>query len=614
MRKHLQLRLPKGLVLALILTAVVYIPALGAYYQEDDWGHLLCVTVRNINPWGFGGWFYRPLFLEVFGSLYRLFGLYAPAWHATAICLHLVNVALVYLLIRRLGFNGFAAAAGSLVFGVYPLHPDSVTWLCALSGVMGAFFGLIAAHIAIDRRLPVIARGVLCAAAFAFAVFSKEDAASLILVVPFLPLLAPGKRNRGEMIKWFLSCLLLAAVIWGFQHLEAQCHQSLGNPKAKIDLYIIRRAAMFSLWSMRDVMTLGATSTLWRVALISVVPLILWKRSPSLRPGMVWFFGTTMGIGAVMGSLAPAPRYVYIPSIGIALCFAGLIERLKSREHPPSFDTWILMGSCVLILAGIENDLASWLVIGALIILFWADSQPASRVPSVCMGLTALSVVICLLNFILPMLGCGYIPDWLTTLLPVALTGAMVGVRALRKRELKWSETLLCGCMVLWLCPPYYVWLIGAMLIVEVMRSWLVTPFKLNPNVIRRLSVLREHRAMIIATIVIVPCMIGVFDLNMQKREAGEKIRTAVHEAAPLLKHLPRGSKVAVLDGEHLGSPEPRFHNVVAEVAAGRPDLHLRITWIDPVNGIPKKSRWGDYALVYYPDHEPMLMRSVKLR
>lgn len=568
-----ELRLPKELILALLLTAAAYVPALWAYFQEDDWGHLLRVA-NGHDPWAFGPWFYRPLFLVAFRAMYNAFGLQAPLWHAATISLHLANVALIYWLVRRMGLRSTPAAIGAALFGVYPAGTGAVAWLCACSGVMSAFFGLAAAHIAITRRIPAIVRGVLCASVWMLGVLAKEDAASLVFVLPFLPLFVEGKRTRGEMVRWFVSCAAFAVGLVVFQRLESSCHQIHGNATASISLGMVRRAAMFTAFAMQGALPLTMTSTLWSAVLTAAAPAMVWIRSRDLRLGMLWFFGSAMGIGLAIGCLAPVDRYYYIPNIGVAIFVAALMQRLSAWRIGPGLGRWALIASCLFALSAKPGAWFGWGVAAVLAFWFWVDSTPTSKDRQSCAWMIGASLALRAMEWVFPLVGWGCVPEWGFVLAPVA----MAGILALgRSGRAGWVDMALCGCVVFWLGARCYSVLLSGMLAIEVFRSHFVTSTKLPESVSDALHSLRARRVAVLSALVLATCAWYAFSQNLEWRQDGMRLESMARAGAALMKPLPRGAHLTIVDGAGVGTPEPRAHNVIAELMARRPDLRLEI-------------------------------------
>ena len=65
-------------------------------------------------------------------------------FHAANLVLHLLNVLLVFGLLRRIVKNPWAALGGTLLFALHPVQVESVAWISELRGLLGSFFSLAA--------------------------------------------------------------------------------------------------------------------------------------------------------------------------------------------------------------------------------------------------------------------------------------------------------------------------------------------------------------------------------------------------------------------------------------------------------------------------------------
>ncbi len=143
------------LTLGLVLTFVAYIGTLGFPFVYDDRSQI----VQNpwIQSWRFvpryfthriwawlalpevPGNYYRPLFLLWLRLNYVVFGLNPWGWHLTSILLHLGVTLLVYFLVVRLCGDRVTAALASMIFGVHPVHIESVAWISGATDPLVAF-------------------------------------------------------------------------------------------------------------------------------------------------------------------------------------------------------------------------------------------------------------------------------------------------------------------------------------------------------------------------------------------------------------------------------------------------------------------------------------------
>jgi tetratricopeptide (TPR) repeat protein len=73
----------------------------------------------------------------------QLFGLQPWGHHLTSVLLHAVNTILVFLLLRRLTGAVWRSLLVAAVFGLHPLHVESVAWVAERKDVLSTFFALL---------------------------------------------------------------------------------------------------------------------------------------------------------------------------------------------------------------------------------------------------------------------------------------------------------------------------------------------------------------------------------------------------------------------------------------------------------------------------------------
>ncbi len=128
--------------------------------------------------------YYRPFFTAWFRINDVLFGANPAGWHLSNVAAHVGVTALVYALVRRLAGTAPVALAAALIFGVHPIHIESVAWvsgacdvLCAIF-VLAAFLAFLKGEEAQDVRWKMAA-----VALYAGSLLSKEAGALFPLIV-----------------------------------------------------------------------------------------------------------------------------------------------------------------------------------------------------------------------------------------------------------------------------------------------------------------------------------------------------------------------------------------------------------------------------------------------
>lgn len=144
-------------LLGAICTAVCvcFFPSLSNQFVPlDDPGHLLenpnVLTLRLDNLVRIFGAIidgvYIPLTVLSFAIEHHFFGFHPFVYHLDNLLLHLTVIGLLFYLGKKLGLSALGAGAGALVFGIHPMHVESVAWVTERKDVLYAFFYLLSLH------------------------------------------------------------------------------------------------------------------------------------------------------------------------------------------------------------------------------------------------------------------------------------------------------------------------------------------------------------------------------------------------------------------------------------------------------------------------------------
>ncbi len=137
--------------IALTITFAVYLPNLGADFTNWDDQHYVYENTVLQTPGKLGellskpfagNW--HPLTMLSLWINFQISGISPWSYHLLNILLHLGNVFLVWHLAHRLSKGNAAVAFGTaLLFGVHPLHVESVAWIAERKDVLYGFFFLL---------------------------------------------------------------------------------------------------------------------------------------------------------------------------------------------------------------------------------------------------------------------------------------------------------------------------------------------------------------------------------------------------------------------------------------------------------------------------------------
>ena len=193
------------MLLLICITALVYLPSVDGEFVFDDE-----VLIRNnpdiqnpyflkeflFSPFGVMSGavgqasdpsgtmpFYRPLSMLFFWLDYNLWGLDPFGYHITNIVLHLINVAVLFLILTKLGLDHAGAFFGALLFSVFPPHFENISWISGRTDVISFLFASVSALYFIQfikqRSYSFVA---LSALFYLLSLLSKESNILLILV------------------------------------------------------------------------------------------------------------------------------------------------------------------------------------------------------------------------------------------------------------------------------------------------------------------------------------------------------------------------------------------------------------------------------------------------
>src|SRR5215204_1259561 len=214
-----------ALVAVLALVATVYAPTVDDYFGGDDF--MVLGPVRAMGAWELI-WksfifrdnipYWRPLVSPLYAAEVHLFQLRPWPYHAVVIALHLINVALLALVVRALTGRRWLALAAALIYGIHPAKTTTVPMISSTVELVGMVWYLTAVLCCI-RLVRGGGRRWYWAglAALILGLLSKESVASaagVITVLFFLLGLVPAwhtgrKRALGVFILRILPFWLL---------------------------------------------------------------------------------------------------------------------------------------------------------------------------------------------------------------------------------------------------------------------------------------------------------------------------------------------------------------------------------------------------------------------
>jgi hypothetical protein len=143
-------------VIPLALTALVYHRITGNYFFADDFLHLFRVRNEDFPPFLLvpRGGHLLVSYNALFDLAYRLFGTHPEPYFWVALLTHLLNVGLLFSVIRLFTHSARLACFGAALWGISPQSEAAIGWFSVFGQVMVATVLLV-----VLRQLALVANG-----------------------------------------------------------------------------------------------------------------------------------------------------------------------------------------------------------------------------------------------------------------------------------------------------------------------------------------------------------------------------------------------------------------------------------------------------------------------
>ncbi len=318
-------------------------------------------------------------------------------FHRTSLALHVLNTALVIVLVyllfaaggraagraakvsRRGGADGdssgrrwvWIAAGAGLLFGLHPLTVEPVAWVWERKTLLAAFFGLGALILytayARGRRRIFYAASLI---AYVLAVMAKPTAtplAAAMLLLDYWPLARLNRRAFREKAPFFaiaaisavitvLSTQRTASVVmpgaYSFRQLPLRVGYLLMFYLYKV-LWPVHLSSVYVMpesWSLREPLVCGGFLGACVLAALAVFAL---RRTRAFLTGGLFFLvviSPTLGVVGYSWVVA-SDKYVYLPATGLVLILAWLLGVLRETASRRSSGVLLTAGGVAIVLA-----------------------------------------------------------------------------------------------------------------------------------------------------------------------------------------------------------------------------------------------------------------------
>lgn len=369
-----------------ILTSAAFIPSLfngfveqwddAAYITENDF--IKQLSFQNIKSfftgeYNFGG--YLPFTMLSFTIEYHFFKLKPIVYHFTNYLLHIVTTLLVFYFIYLISQNHLVAFITSFLFGIHPMHVESVAWISERKDLLCAFFyvvSLILYTMYLKHKNKKYYYFSFVSAAFSL--FSKSMAVTLPVILVIVDYFYGRKLNKKtllEKIPFFILAFAFAAVNIHLQRLNIGSSQ-IANFDVKI--YFASRVILFyfsklilpvnlsALYSYHHVAPEHLAQIKYNLALLSLLLIgIIYslKHTKKVLFGSLFFIISIAPVLKLIpgGDAFAADRYMYLPSIGLfyifAVFFVWVLKRITANFKAIRFVAIFVLSFAIILFSGL---------------------------------------------------------------------------------------------------------------------------------------------------------------------------------------------------------------------------------------------------------------------
>ena len=356
------------------LALLIYLPSLFCGFIRDDYPQI--VNNRQVQSWeylpqllGSHLWsqiardetilFYRPIFSVWMLLLHTIGGLEPWFWHLSNLLLHGVATYLVYRFCRRLTGSGAGAVAAAAIFAVHPIHVEAVTWVSASCEILCTIFALAAMQTLLhdngdnDDNKNVNRQVWISALWFGAALFAKETGIAMLAILPVLAWVRLRDMVAGKERFWkagypygaVAACYLL--IRWavmrrmGMEIGEHSWAEVIFSGPSILLYYWKKLFVPLELSGCYVTPLTGSPTPLFWLQVAGILIFLAATAWLAFRYRPLLALAAALIVIPVLLALAVIrvypqgdmthDRYLYLPSIGLSLLVAMLVEDLWSR-------------------------------------------------------------------------------------------------------------------------------------------------------------------------------------------------------------------------------------------------------------------------------------------
>lgn len=268
------------------------------------------------------------------------------SFHRTSLILHMINTALVIVLLYLLFRRVWIAAAVGLLFGLHPMTVETIAWVGERKTLLATFFALWCLILYI-RFTRTNHRGLYatCLVMYVLAVMSKPTSLPLpilMVLTDYWPLCRLKWQTIIQKLPFFAIAGVFAVITYISQTRTAFTALPGEYNAARIPLILCHNIIFYLykiIWPVNLSShyafppVLGVSSPMVLAGVVGTVVLILlliismkWTRS--LFIGWLFFFVAILPTMQIVGfsNVIASDKFAYLPSVGLMMSLAALLN------------------------------------------------------------------------------------------------------------------------------------------------------------------------------------------------------------------------------------------------------------------------------------------------
>ena len=311
---------------------------------------------------------YQPVVIFIYAVIYHFAGLKPYSWHLFNLLFHLINVVLVYLLIKRISGKSILGLMVSALFALHPLHVESITWIASTKDVVYTSFYLISLKFYLEYvKNKSKINYLLALLLFILSCLSKGMAVTLPLILLLIDYFQKRKYSLILVIEKlpFLIVSLLMSIVTVFAQTNAigtteatNFFQNILVASHSLLFYIIKTILPLNLSAFYPYPIKTSAIVNYEFLISLPIALILLsgiyyskKFNKIIISGFLFFLINVLMVLQLIpvGKAIAADRYYYLSSIGLFFIIAYYFD-MYGQKYTGKNVSYIIFSVLVLLL------------------------------------------------------------------------------------------------------------------------------------------------------------------------------------------------------------------------------------------------------------------------